>query len=874
MPVAIGSSRTRTHLRGRFAITIVVAVSLLAAVPTAGAELAEGAAGPLPAAPVDPAATFAERAAAYAERVAAFDPDGVWAATTPGTGAVVADLDVPGAIPGELIVTTRTAADLDAMTRSGWQALDAVPYRRVGSLADRVALVSADPAAVDSVVAALVADDAVTAVEPNVRREYLAAPDDTSYGLQWAHQQTNAEQAWDTYTGQGGTAPLIAIIDSGVDATHPDLSGVVIASLRSANGSVFQGTAANDPCGIGHGTAVAGSAAAQGDNGFGVAGVLWQARVVDIALTSPENGCPGGPADSDTITAMSFTAGLQERPWAMNLSLGASLTGCSAGYQAAVDQARASGVAVVAAAGNDGSNQTSIPASCDGVISVAATNNFGGRATYSQTNPQIDIAAPGGDGPADGFCPLDFEDLVAEMFITTSLTDFVAALGPVCGDYSDPNGHRLQGISGTSFASPYVTGVVGLLRQLAADNGAPLSVDQVEAVIEGTATDAGIPGRDCEFGWGIVDIGAAVAAVGSGAVPAIQPDAGIGGGSCDGGGDACPVTPLTDEGGYVRIAATGATTAVCQAVAVSSGLPGGAAPYAVIAREDDPADALAGSAVGLGLGPLLFTPSTGALDPRTEAELLRVLDFGPGAPDVFIMGGTSAVSDAVDQRLLQLGMNPVRVAGAGREATGVAASQVVEQLLAVSQFTTRDYAFVAFGRNWPDAVAAGQMAAYYGIPILVTNSDALHPDTRAELQRLQPSQVFVLGGAAVISDAVQAEIAGLGLQTARLAGAGRVDTAVAVADTYIEELQADGAVPPLPVAINMDSNFNDILSASLVVGQGNVFLPLAGNGTTLTDAVLALFCGVGNPLFVIGGTDRISDATAQQAAAVAAGQGC
>ncbi|HUG87080.1 MAG TPA: S8 family serine peptidase, partial [Euzebya sp.] len=498
MSATFGSPRRLHRRTGVATLVTALVVSLLLAVPTADAQPVDagaagngGAAGPLD--------------TSHADRVAAFDAGGGWAGVAPAEAPVVADLDVPGAIPGELIVTTRTAAALDAMTRSGWQALDAVAYRRAEPLADRVALVTAQPADVDTLVAALAADDAVVAIEPNVRREYLAVPNDTSVGLQWAHQQTNAAAAWDNYTGQGGLAPLIAILDSGVDATHPDLSGVVVASLRSANGGVIQGAAANDPCGIGHGTAVAGSAAAQGNNGFGVTGVLWQARVIDIALTSPENGCPGGPADSDTITAMNFvTQPTDDRPWALNLSLGASLSGCSAAYQAAVDQARAANVVVVAAAGNDGTSQTSIPASCDGVISVGATNSAGGRASYSQTNPQVDIAAPGGDAPTDGFCPFDFAALVSNMFITTSLTDVTQPFGPVCGEYSDPNGHRLQGISGTSFASPYITGVVGLLRQFAQNAGTPLSVDQVEAVIEGTAVDVGIPGRDCEFGWGIV----------------------------------------------------------------------------------------------------------------------------------------------------------------------------------------------------------------------------------------------------------------------------------------------------------------------------------------------------------------------------------
>jgi hypothetical protein len=784
----------------------------------------------------------------------------------------------PGAIPGEVLVTYADGGalqrDVAGGAAGGWRAAAAPGFTRARRIADRVALVTVDAADAEPVLAALAADPDVVAVEPNVRREYAAVPDDTSYGHQWAHQQTRIEQAWDVSTGDGAIAPLIAILDSGIDATHPDLQPNVVQSLRSVDGSIIPGAPDNDPCGIGHGTAVAGVAAARGDDGFGVAGVLWRARVIDIALTSPENGCPGGPSDADTITAMNHVSGLAEKPWAMNLSLGASLSGCTAAYQAAADQAFAAGIVVVAAAGNDGSSSTSIPASCDRVLSVAATTASGARASYSQTNPQVDIAAPGGDieGPLTS-CP-SFDQLVSQFVITTSLTSSVQVIGG-CPEYTDPNGHRLQGISGTSFSAPYVAGAVGLLRQLAADQGAPLGVEETEAVLEGTSRDAGATGRDCEFGWGILDMQAAVQAVQSGAIPALQPDSPPGQGGCSGAGPA-------PGGDFTRIAAgTGDTTdAVAQAVAISSFLPAGVAPYAVLARVDDFADALAGSAVGLGLGPLLYTSSTGPLDPRTEAELLRVLDVEGRTPWVYIMGGTSAVPGSVDQRLQSLGITPIRIAGSGREATAALASAEVESLKSQVGFTTRDFAFVAFGRNFPDAVAAGQMAARYGIPVLVTNTEALHPETRAELERIRPTRVLVLGGTAVVSDAVVQEIRALGLTADRLAGPSRVDTALAVADAYIGELSADAAAgepisQPLAVAVNLRTTFTDVLAASLIGAQANIFLPLDGaDGSVLTDATRAAFCGVGGPLLVVGGRDTISDAAAGAAAAVVEGTAC
>ncbi|MEE8603652.1 S8 family serine peptidase [Euzebya tangerina] len=778
-----------------------------------------------------------------------------------------ADAETDEVIPGELIVTLSAEAQNGFLGAPAWAAAG---VQEVTELGGHAALISVSDDDADRVTAALRGDEGVVAVEPNVRRRYLAVPNDTSYDLQWAHQQTGIEQAWDIATGQT-TRPLIAILDSGIDATHPDLDDVVISSLRSANGQIIQGAASNDPCGIGHGTAVGGVAAAEGDNGYGVAGVLWSSRVIDVALTSPENNCPPGPSDADTIAAINYVSSLPEPPLALNLSLGSTRPGCSIGYQTAVDRARAAGIVVVAAAGNDGSSGTSIPASCDGVISVGATDLTRDLAGYSQRNPQVDLVAPGGNLTATS-CPT-FEQLVAETVVTVGL-DNSTQLVPGCSQ-TDPTSHRLRGITGTSFAAPYVTAAVGLLRQVAADAGNALSVDQVEGVLEQTATDLGDPGRDCSFGWGLLDLPAAMAAVQSGSRPTPEVDAPIGTGTCRGSGPGVEI---------IRVAAAGGDTTapVTQAVAISQAvIPAGAAPQAVLARVDDFADALAGSGLGFGLGPLLYTSSTGSLDPATAAELRRVLDFSGAPPTVYVMGGVSAIPAGVDGELEALGARVVRLAGTGREQTAALASAEIERLTQTSARITRNYAFVAYGRGFADAVAAGQMSAYYGIPVLLTNTQApLHPETVTELARLQPDRVIVLGGTAVVSDAIVQEIAQRGYAVERAAGGSRVDTAIQIASLYVDEQVSDisAAGPsgrPNVVAVNLRNNFNDVLAASLLGGNRSLFLPLEGeDGSIVTPAVQQAFCDFGGPLIVVGGRDVVTDAGALAAGDVLAGTGC
>ena len=772
-------------------------------------------------------------------------------------------------LPDRLLVT------LDEGTaRTSWAAplsTRALGARDAVALADRVRLVTTAPGTADVVAEALRSRGDVLAVEPDVQREFHAVPNDTSYDLQWAHQQTNIEQAWDHATGggrEGEGRPLIAVVDSGVDATHPELAGTVVASLRSASGVIVQGQPNNDECGIAHGTAVAGVVGAAGNNGQGIAGVLWNPRIIDISLTSPLNDCPRGPADSDAITAMAYLSQLDEPPLAMNLSFGTSANECTAAYQAAIDQARAAGIVVVSSAGNAQSNANSIPASCNGAISVGATGPSGSRAGYSQFNPYIDLSAPGGQARN---CPNTLADLAREAVLTTSLVEPKQYdLGTGCTpSLADPHGARLEATQGTSFSTPYVAAAAALLRQHATDTGRTLSVDEVEALLEGTATDAGPTGRDDDYGWGVLDVGAAMAHLASGQpIPPLEPDPDFAVG---------PLAPVA-----VRVSDPGdldTTDPISQAVAISRGNPAGSRPFAVLARVDDFADALSGAALGLGIGSLLYTSHTGPLDPRTREELLRVLDFETSQPVVYVMGGTAAIPAVVDDELRSLGITVQRIAGIGREDTAVRASAVVQQLKSLAgDIPTRSWAFVTSGRDYADAVTAGQMAAYYGIPTLVTNPEALHPTTAEELRRLDPDRVVVVGGEVAVSAATMQQIADLGFPTSRAGGATRIDTALAVFDLYAGEMaiDRDGAIErAATVAVNLRDGFTDVLSASLIAGQGNWYLPLEGMaGQPITAATRSTFCDFGGQLYVIGGRDRIDDDTTEDLLEILAGQGC
>ncbi len=711
----------------------------------------------------------------------------------------------------------------------------------------------------------------VIAVEPNVERRWHRAPEDPSYGLQWAHQTTGIEAAWDTHTGggqPGESRPLVAVLDSGADATHPDLAGTVVASLRSAGDQVVPGEPVNDGCDIGHGSLVTGVIGAQGNNGVGISGTLWAPRIIDIALTSPLNDCPGGPRDSDSIAALHHLAQLDEPPLVATMSFGTNTDVCPAAYQAAIDAARAAGIVLTSSAGNGGSTRTSVPASCNGVIAVSATGPDLQKATYAQHNAAIDLTAPGGQVSGTQ-CPEDLADVAADMILSTSLREattyaFTLNCSP---EIADPNGHRLEARQGTSFSTPYVAGVIALLRQQAIDQGTPLDVDQAEALVEGTARDLGIEGRDVEHGWGMVDPAAAMAALVAGQVPPLQADPDF------------PVETLPEAARVADPGTPGVTDPIRQAVATSALLPTGSAPLAVVARADDFADALAGSALGRGLGPLLLTGREGPLAAETRAELQRVLDTTSGTPTVYVMGGTAAVPAGVDAELEALGADVVRLAGTGREHTAALTAREVEALAATTpDLPTRDAAILVSGRDFADAVSAGQMAAHYGMPVLVTNPEQLHPVTEAELARIAPARVWVVGGEAAVSPATQAQVEALGPIVARLAGPTRIDTAIAVWEQYTHELAVDGngsLDTARTLLVNLRQHFGDALAATVLAGQGDWFMPVDGSDVSvLPETVVQAYCGLEGDLLVMGGTDRISDTTAAEALQVLAGEGC
>lgn len=354
----------------------------------------------------------------------------------------------------------------------------------------------------------------------------LAVPTDPFYSSQWNLKDgeglggASLPPAWDIITGKN--TMVVAVIDSGVLATHPELSGRLltgydfITNAARANdlSEVEAGGRDASPADPGnwvtaaqatggckkddsnwHGTRVASVIAANTNNGVGMAGVDWQTRVVPVRVSGKCVAPDGVYHDTDMRDAIRWAAGLSvpgapinsNPAGVINISLGRP-NACSVEMQAAIDDARKTGAVIVAAVGNSSQVGAFSPANCNGVIRVAAVDHKGGLASYSNRGESASLSAPGGEetGP-----PLY---TAGDGGTTTALND-----GAVKG-----------GFVGTSFASPHVAGVAALMRAIKPE----MSPQQIGAILENTARNFPTgTSFDCDVitcGTGILDAGQAV----------------------------------------------------------------------------------------------------------------------------------------------------------------------------------------------------------------------------------------------------------------------------------------------------------------------------------------------------------------------------
>jgi type VII secretion-associated serine protease mycosin len=314
----------------------------------------------------------------------------------------------------------------------------------------------------------------VEVVEDRPRRAFRLPNDPLLHRGDQPYLHTiRAPLAWDLTTGASNV--VVAVLDTGVRANHPDLQGKVLRGR-----SFVPGVSSTDDDN-GHGTAVAGLIAARTDDGQGMAGVGWNTRVLPVKVLDREG------VGTDGSVAAGIVWAADQGAQVINLSLGGP--DASPVLADAVRYARERGSVVVAAAGNEGSGVRQYPAAIPDVVAVGATDAAGRLADFSNHGEWIDLVAPGFD-------------------VVTTVTEAF---------FDQP----YAALDGTSFAAPLVAGGAALVRA----RYPAWTPSQVEARLRTTARDAGPRGIDPYYGRGMLDVAAAVGQPLGSALPIEERDA-------------------------------------------------------------------------------------------------------------------------------------------------------------------------------------------------------------------------------------------------------------------------------------------------------------------------------------------------------------
>ena len=396
----------------------------------------------------------------------------------------------PAHVPGRLLVVAahpdvfadgarglraRSTRVATALASQGLERIERIVPNAVDGLAGRHVYRIEGDASLDVAVAAqaLLATGEFAIVSPDYVLElHGVVPNDTYYAnQQWYMEDVLFHEAWSGTTGDSNV--VIAIMDNGVDPDHPDLvDRMWTHPVETLNGIDDDGNGyiddihgwdfgSNDATpyperrydsgGIDvgfHGTFCAGIAAAAGDNGIGMAGAAWNARIMALKVSHPDTGI------TLSAVAPAFAYAADQGADILSMSFGGkedSLGTIAPFFQALVDVANAAGVLCIASAGNDSTSNPSYPAASNGVLAVGATDDMGNRAFFSQWGPWVDISAPG---------VLIFS-AIGRNYAIDPLDAFIYAL---LFGYDSTNPYMYG--NGTSFAAPLVAGAAAMVKGL------------------------------------------------------------------------------------------------------------------------------------------------------------------------------------------------------------------------------------------------------------------------------------------------------------------------------------------------------------------------------------------------------------------------
>ncbi len=803
-------------------------------------------------------------------------------------------------VPGEVVVKWRDASRGPDVARARGLALVAelgVPGKGMP------ALLSTQGRAVNDVIAELNADPAVEYAEPNYVTHLVAAVavNDPKTAGQYSLDRMRVRDAWSLEQGGSG---IVAVLDTGVQANHRDLAGRVLAGYDFVNND---SNAADDN---GHGTWVSGIIAANANDGYGIAGISWTDKILPVKIMTSTG--TGDTAD--------LTSGII---WAANH--GATVINMSVGgfpnsqyVQDAINYAWNKGAVLVGAAGNNGIQQTFFPASFANVVSVSATQINDEFAHWSSYGAKVDVSAPGASVQ------------------TTNCT--------VCtyGDHDSWGDHTY--ISGTSFATPNVAGVIALIRARYPSYTPAQVVNRLFATVD----DLGYAGTDIRYGRGRVNayraVGGSVAAPAISTGDAMEPNNSLASAraiplgttrpSIHPAGDvdvfavsvpragrldvrvtgvvdtraypwnrsSLPVDPIVElysaagtllkrvdaqwesgtELASVSMAAPGRVLVRVlnfhpngnrTAYSITPSFVDTVAPKLAVRRPaagatsvsydtaaigadfDEAVTGVSSSTLRLKNAAGAVVPATVSYSASTRRATLRPTN--PLAPEstyqVEILAG---IKDAVGNAFaptswtFTTGKSAPRIAGTDRYATAAAVSR--------STFAAGvPVVYIATGGSYPDALAGGPAARVGNGPLLLTARGSLPAATAAELDRLAPGRIVILGGTGVVSATVESALrAHTDGTVTRIAGTDRYATAAAISKSAFP---AGASV----VYVATGSTFPDALAAGAAAARANAPILLVGTNSLPAATATELARLDPDKIVVMGGTSMVSDAVVQ-----------
>lgn len=647
-----------------------------------------------------------------------------------------------------------------------------------------------------------------------------ATVNDPQFNLQTGLVKVRAPQAWqEGATGQG---VVIAVIDTGVDYTHPDLTDTASkkSNIISGYNAITRQTgpeAAQDD--HGHGTTVAGVIAAQ-NNHKGIVGAAYNAKVMPIKAMDKKG------SGEDGIIADGIVWAVDQGAQIINLSIGSEEQ--TKVLDDAIAYAAGKGVIVVAASGNkkgydlespapqaDDGAGVAYPGAHPDVIAVAAVDDDDRSADFSLTGPQVRLSAPG------------------RRIATT---------------YSKDGETGIAYSTGTSIAAPFVSAAAALLLSKYPD----LSREQVEQALLHSAYDLGAKGQDDDYGYGRLDIYRALKFLDRPHSIASPAALGWEGGNVavDGSSEEPDAILTVPPGAFaLQVDSQGHDRRIN--IALKTTPAPGDFPQGIVPAGNTVTISPWGEAPAEKVMTLTVNLDTSALDPQNLNAQIAYLYKWSGSRWLRVGGGLGTEAPTLPVNIYEPGTYRAgwsEIPAADR----IAGTDRIQTALEIARYafpTGADTVIVARADDFPDALAGAPLAYKYQAPVVLTYPDNLPAAAEQLIQDLAPQRIFILGGTGAVSASVQDRLSRLARVT-RISGDNRYSTAAAVADLLGTKGQA--------VVVSGDNFPDAIAAASHAAVHGKPVLLTPGNSLeSHTGAALRKHSVA--QAEVIGGSGVVSD---------------